>query len=45
MEELHEIIIKEKLKESPDKEYIQFLQQLIDRKEMAKHLVSEVKEK
>jgi hypothetical protein len=44
MEELHEIIIKEKLKESPDREYIQFLQQLMDKKELTEYFVNEIKQ-
>jgi len=45
MEEIRTLILKEKLKEQPNKEYIQFLQQLMDRKEMANHVIAELKEK
>ena len=45
MEEIRTLILKEKLKEQPNKEYIQFLQQLMDKKEMANHVIAELKEK
>ena len=45
MKEIRRIIIKEKLKSKPNKQFIQFLQQLMDKKEMAQHLVAELKEK
>ncbi len=45
MKEIQELILKEKQKDSPNKEYIQFLQQLSDQKELSENLVNEVKQR
>ena len=44
MKEIYEQILKEKSKQNPNKEYIQFLQQMLDAKESAEYLVKEVKQ-
>ena len=44
MKELNKIILKEKQKDQPNKDYIQWLQQLID-KELTENLIAEVKQK
>jgi hypothetical protein len=45
MKEIQELILKEKQKDNPNKEYIQFLQQLSDQKELSENLVNEVKQR
>jgi hypothetical protein len=45
MKEIQELILKEKQKDNPNKEYIQFLQQLSDKKELSENLVNEVKQR
>jgi len=44
MKEITEIILKEKNKQEPNKEYIQWLQQLSDKKELTDHFVEQVKQ-
>jgi hypothetical protein len=44
MKEIQELILKEKQKKAPNKEYIQFLQQLSDTKELSEYFVKEVKQ-
>lgn len=45
MKEIQELILKEKQKKNPNKEYIQFLQQLSDTKELSEYFVREVKQR
>ncbi|QDP54075.1 MAG: hypothetical protein GOVbin1629_11 [Prokaryotic dsDNA virus sp.] len=45
MKNISEIILKEKNKKQPNKKYIQFLQQLLDKQDSVRHLISEMKQK
>ena len=44
MKEIHKLILKEKQKQYPNKEYIQWLQQVSD-ENLTEHFLEEVKEK
>jgi len=44
MKEITEIILKEKKKKEPNKEYIQWLQQLSDKKELTDQFIEQVKQ-
>ena len=44
MKDIQELILKEKQKKNPNKEYIQFLQQISDKKELSEYFVREVKQ-
>jgi len=44
MKEIEQLILKEKEKKNPNKEYIQFLQQISDKKELSEYFVREVKQ-
>tara|TARA_R110000751_G_scaffold115549_1_gene214949 strand:- start:7185 stop:7484 length:300 start_codon:yes stop_codon:yes gene_type:complete len=44
MKEINDLILKEKNKKEPNKEYIQWLQQLSDKKELTDHFVQQVKQ-
>ena len=45
MKNISEIILKEKNKKQPNKKYIQFLQQLLDKQDSVRHLISEMKQR
>lgn len=45
MKEIEQLILKEKEKKNPNKEYIQFLQQISDKKELSEYFVREVKQR
>ena len=45
MKNISEIILKEKNKKEPNKKYIQFLQQLLDKQDSVRHLISEMKQR
>ena len=44
MKEIYNMILKEKSKTTPDKEYIQWLQQLSDQKKLTQNFIEEVKQ-
>ena len=44
MKEIEQLILKEKEKKNPNKKYIQFLQQISDKKELSEYFVREVKQ-
>ena len=45
MKNISEIILKEKNKKQPNKKYIQFLQQLLDKQDSVRYLISEMKQR
>jgi hypothetical protein len=45
MKNISEVILKEKNKKEPNKKYIQFLQQLLDKQDSVRHLISEMKQR
>tara|TARA_R110002167_G_scaffold351008_1_gene563379 strand:- start:3144 stop:3344 length:201 start_codon:yes stop_codon:yes gene_type:complete len=44
MKYIYDMILKEKSKKTPNKEYIQWLQQLTDQKKLTQYFIQEVKQ-